>query len=110
MVERRLTALEGTQVERLELLLSVARDLTSILDLDRLLNRVGNLLQEVIPYEHFSIFLYDTENQELVWRIGIGYSEESRRWLQRFSVNKGLVRKGGAYAFAGSLERRLART
>ena len=55
MVERRLTALEGTQIERLELLLSVARDLTSILDLDRLLNRVGNLLQEVIPYEHFSI-------------------------------------------------------
>ncbi len=91
MVERRLTALEGTQVERLELLLSVARDLTSILDLDRLLNRVGNLLQEVIPYEHFSIFLYDKEHQELVWRIGIGYSEESRRWLQRFSVNKGLV-------------------
>jgi sigma-B regulation protein RsbU (phosphoserine phosphatase) len=86
-----MTALEGTRVERLEILLSVARDLTSILDLDRLLNRVGNLLQEVIPYEHFSIFLYDKEREELVWRIGIGYSEESRRWLERFSVSKGLV-------------------
>jgi sigma-B regulation protein RsbU (phosphoserine phosphatase) len=90
-MERRATALDGSQVERLELLLSVARDLTSILDLDRLLNDVGHLLQTVIPYEHFSIFLYDKEREELIWRIGIGYSDESRRWLQRFPVTKGLV-------------------
>ncbi len=89
--ERRMPTVQGLQVERLELLLSVARDLSSILDLDRLLNRVGHLLQDVVPYEHFSIFLYDREREDLTWRVGIGYSEESRRWLQRIPVTKGLV-------------------
>src|SRR3972149_6611414 len=90
-MEKRVVTVEGLQIERLELLLSVARDLASILELDRLLNRVGHLLRDVIPYEHFSIFLYDREREELTWRIGIGYSEESRRWLQRIPVTKGLV-------------------
>src|SRR3989304_5727473 len=90
-MEKRVVTVEGLQIERLELLLSVARDLASILELDRLLNRVGHLLRDVIPYEHFSIFLYDREREELTWRIGIGYSEESRRWLQRIPVTKGLA-------------------
>src|SRR3990172_12821542 len=90
-MEKRVVTVEGLQIERLELLLSVARDLASILGLDRLLNRVGHLLRDVIPYEHFSLFLYDREREELTWRVGVGYSEESRRWLQRIPVAKGLV-------------------
>lgn len=88
---RRPPLVDGLRVERLALLLSVARDLTSILDLDRLLNQVGHLLLDIVPYEHFSLFLYDREREELTWRVGIGYSEESRRWLQRIPVTKGLV-------------------
>jgi sigma-B regulation protein RsbU (phosphoserine phosphatase) len=82
---------DGLRVERLALLLSVARDLSSILDLDHLLNEVGRLLRDIVPYEHFSLFLYDREREELTWRVGIGYSEESRRWLHRIPVAKGLV-------------------
>ena len=88
---RRPPLVDGLRVERLALLLSVARDLTSILDLDRLLDQVGHLLRDIVPYEHFSLFLYDRERQELTWRVGVGYSEESRRWLQCIPVTKGLV-------------------
>jgi len=84
---------EVSQVERLELLLSVAQDINSILDLDRLLNRIGQLLHKVIPYEHFGIFLHEEASQELVWKFGIGYSEDSRRRLERFPVSRGLVGK-----------------
>jgi len=89
--QRRVPLVEGLRVERLALLLSVARDLSSILDLDRLLNEVSRLLQDIVPFEHFSLFLYDKERKELTWRVGIGYADESRRWLQRIPVTKGLV-------------------
>jgi sigma-B regulation protein RsbU (phosphoserine phosphatase) len=81
----------GTRVERLELLLTVAKELSSILDLDQLLKRVSSLIKGVIPYEHFAIFLYDEASKELIWECGIGYSSEARQRLERFSVNQGLV-------------------
>ena len=80
-----------SRLEHQELLLSVARDINSILDLDRQLERVGALIKDVIPYEHFAIFLYDEKHQELIWAYGIGYSEESRERLDRFPVKRGLV-------------------
>jgi len=78
-------------IEHQELLLSVAKDINSILDLDKLLERVGALIKEVIPYEHFAIFLYDKKHQELIWAYGIGYSEKSRERLERFPITRGLV-------------------
>lgn len=88
-----ISPLDGLRLERLELLLSVAQDLTSILDLDKLLGRAGHLLQGFAPHDHFAIFLYDREHEELIWKVGIGYTEESRRRLERFPVSRGLVGK-----------------
>ncbi len=90
-VNERAKTLSGSRVARLELLISVAENVTSILDLDRLLKEVGTLIKEVIPYEHFAIFLYDEERRELIWKFGVGYTEDSRRNLERFSINRGLV-------------------
>jgi sigma-B regulation protein RsbU (phosphoserine phosphatase) len=81
----------GERVERLELLLSVARELSSILDLDLLLERVSSLIKGVIPYEHFAIFLYDEHSRELTWEFGIGYSGEARQRLERIPITWGLV-------------------
>jgi sigma-B regulation protein RsbU (phosphoserine phosphatase) len=83
--------LGASRVEKYQVLLSVAQELTSILDLDRLLNRVGHLIQEVLPHELFAILLYDEERQELVWKAGIGYSDESFERVHRFPVTQGLV-------------------
>jgi len=91
--EQRAGPPEVSEVERLELLLSVAREISSILDLEQLLTRIGPLLQRVIPHEHFGIFLYDEAGQELVWKFGTGYSEDARRRLGRFPVSRGLVGK-----------------
>ena len=51
--------------ERQALLLSIAKDINSILDLDELLEHVASLVREVIPYHHFAIFLHDPNKKEL---------------------------------------------
>ena len=84
-------ATHATRIERLELLLTVAKELTSILDLDLLLKRVSSLIKGVIPYEHFALLLYDEDSKELIWEFGIGYSSEARQRLERISVSRGLV-------------------
>jgi sigma-B regulation protein RsbU (phosphoserine phosphatase) len=83
--------IERNLIEKYQVLLSVAQELTSILDLDLLLGRVGHLLQEVIPHELFAILLYDEKREELVWKAGLGYSEESQAKVARFPVTQGLV-------------------
>jgi sigma-B regulation protein RsbU (phosphoserine phosphatase) len=80
-----------SHVEHLELLLSIAQDINSILDLDQLLKHVASLVKQVIPYHHFAIFLYDPDKLELSWEFGIGYSEEARQRLERFPTSRGLV-------------------
>ena len=90
-MEDRTRVLSRSRVARLELLISVAEHVTSILDLDRLLTEVGNLIKDVIPYRHFAIFLYDDERKELIWKFGIGYSDASREKLARFPIGRGLV-------------------
>jgi len=80
-----------SQVERYELLLSIAKDINSILDIDQLLEHVATLVKQVIPYNHFAIFLHDPDKKVLSWEFGIGYSEEARRRLDAFPTTRGLV-------------------
>ena len=62
------------QAQALEVLNEISVELTSILDLDKLFERIGLLLRRLIDYQMFSIMLIDERRQRLVtryrWRFG----------------------------------------
>ncbi len=63
------------QANNLALLNEISRDLTSILDLDQLLKRIGDLLLKIIDYQMFSILLLDEDKQKLVHRFSVRFKE-----------------------------------
>jgi sigma-B regulation protein RsbU (phosphoserine phosphatase) len=63
------------QANTLALLNEISRDLTSILNLDQLLQRIGDLLRKVIDYQMFSILLLDDSKQKLVHRFAVRFKE-----------------------------------
>jgi len=63
------------QANTLALLNEISRELTSILDLDQLLKRVGDLLLELMDYQMFSILLLDDTKQKLVHRFSVRFKE-----------------------------------
>jgi phosphoserine phosphatase RsbU/P len=63
------------QADTLALLTEISHELTSILNVDQLLKRVGELLQRVIDYQMFSILLLDEDRQKLVHRFSVRFKE-----------------------------------
>jgi phosphoserine phosphatase RsbU/P len=78
------------QAETLTVLNEIATELTSILDVDPLLAKVGQLLRRLIDYQMFSIMLLDDKGKELITRYAwrFGYAQAPMR---RISVASGLV-------------------
>lgn len=78
------------QAETLAVLNEISTELTSILDLDPLLAKVGQLLRRLIDYQMFSIMLLDDEGNTLVtryaWRFGYAHPP-----MRRIPVTSGLV-------------------
>lgn len=79
------------KLEAEQLLNEVSVELSSILDLDRLLGRIAQIMRQFIDYELFAILLADQERQEFIWKTSVGYSEDSYRELQRLSIHEGVV-------------------
>jgi len=63
------------QANNLALLNEISRDLSSILNLDQLLKRIGDLLLKMIDYQMFSILLLDESKQTLVHRFSVRFKE-----------------------------------
>jgi phosphoserine phosphatase RsbU/P len=63
------------QARTLVLLNEIARELTSILNLDELLKRVAELLSRLIDYQMFSILLLDSNDQKLQHRFSLRFKE-----------------------------------
>ena len=63
------------QAKTLILLNEISRELTSILDLDQLLRRIGDLLTRVIDYQMFSILLVDDSGKKLQHRFSLRFNE-----------------------------------
>jgi sigma-B regulation protein RsbU (phosphoserine phosphatase) len=78
------------QANTLALLTEISRELTSILNLDQLLKRIGELLQKVIDYQIFSILLLDEEKQKLVHRFSVRFKENVQMKLD-IPLGRGLV-------------------
>jgi sigma-B regulation protein RsbU (phosphoserine phosphatase) len=78
------------QAQTLSVLNEVAVELTSILDLDPLLERVGQLLRRLIDYQMFTIMLLDEKGETLItryaWRFGHTHAPK-----RRISISNGLV-------------------
>jgi sigma-B regulation protein RsbU (phosphoserine phosphatase) len=78
-------------LQAMQLLNEVSVELVSILDLDKLLDKIAQIARRFIDYELFAILLVDEDAQELVWKTSVGYSEESRRELGRLSLHEGVI-------------------
>ncbi len=86
----RLYARVSRQAQTLTVLNEISMELTSILDLDPLLERVGQLLRRLIDYQMFTIMLLDARGDILITRYAwrFGYAHAPRR---RIPITSGLV-------------------
>ncbi len=65
-----------TKQARILLLLNeIARELTSILNLDELLGRIAELVRRLIDYQMFSILLLDSSGEKLQHRFSLRFNE-----------------------------------
>jgi phosphoserine phosphatase RsbU/P len=65
-----------TKQARILLLLNeIARELTSILNLDELLGRIAELVRRLIDYQMFSILLLDSTGEKLQHRFSLRFNE-----------------------------------
>jgi sigma-B regulation protein RsbU (phosphoserine phosphatase) len=78
------------QAQTLTVLNEISRELTSILNLDQLLKRIGELLTRVIEYQMFSILLLDEQRGVLVHRFSVRYQEKIHL-KHDIPVGRGLV-------------------
>ncbi len=86
----RLYSRVARQAQTLEVLNEIAVELASILDLNPLLERVGQLLRRLIDYQMFSIMLLDEKGETLItryaWRFGYAHAP-----MRRIPTSEGLV-------------------
>src|SRR6478752_6552942 len=78
------------QAKTLLLLNEIARELTSILNLDELLKRVGELLSRLIDFQMFSIMLLDPAGETLQHRFSLRF-QENIHLKNDIPVSKGIV-------------------
>jgi phosphoserine phosphatase RsbU/P len=72
----RLYTRASRQARLLAVLNEISREITSILDLDKLFQRIGELLNRVIDYQMFSILLLDASGQRLAHRFSLRFNEK----------------------------------
>ena len=78
------------QAQTLAVLNEISRELTSILDLDCLLQRVGELLHKLIDYHMFGVLLVDDSGQNLVHRFAVRF-DKNVQIKDVMPLGKGLV-------------------
>jgi phosphoserine phosphatase RsbU/P len=78
------------QARLLTLLNEIARELSSILNLDELLGRIAELLRKLIDYQMFSILLLDASGETLQNRFSVRFKENVHT-KQEIPLGRGLV-------------------
>jgi sigma-B regulation protein RsbU (phosphoserine phosphatase) len=80
-----------TRQARILLLLNeIARELSSILNLDELFGRIADLLRKLIDYQMFSILLLDSSGEKLQHRFSLRFNENVHM-KQEIPLGRGLV-------------------
>jgi phosphoserine phosphatase RsbU/P len=78
------------QAKTLMLLNEIARELTSILNVDKLLKRIGELLTRLIDYQMFSILLLDAAGETLQHRFSLPFQQNIQP-KNDIPIGKGVV-------------------
>jgi len=72
-------------------LIEIGHEITSILDLDRLLNHIAPMLDRIINYEFLLVGLIDETREEFVWHVEDGYGAQKRERASRTKASQGVV-------------------
>ena len=72
-------------------LIEIGHEITSILDLDRLLDHIAPMLDRLISYEFLLVGLVDDNRHEFVWHIEEGYRAPKRDHARRTPLTQGVV-------------------
>lgn len=72
-------------------LIEIGHEITSILDLDRLLDHIAPMLDRLINYEFLLVGLVDEVHYEFVWHIEEGYKAPKRERERRTPLAQGVV-------------------
>jgi sigma-B regulation protein RsbU (phosphoserine phosphatase) len=86
-----------TAIEALSTLFALGREVTSVLDLGELLQKIPQIIGRITKFQAFAVYLLDGRGEELTIAYSVGYPEEVARTL-RLRVGQGLV--GAAVAEA----------
>ena len=79
-----------TDTELLSTLFELGREVTSVLDLGDLLEKIPQLIARLTQFSAFSVYLLDQKRQELTVAYSVGYPEGVARTL-RLQVGQGVV-------------------
>src|SRR5262245_35643218 len=71
-------------------LIEINHEITSILDLDELLQKIAELTNLIVPFVVFAIFLVDDDKQELYLWCAIGYPPDVVKNL-RVEIGNGVT-------------------
>jgi len=77
-------------LEALTALFALGREVTSVLDLEELLQKIPELISRITKFKAFAVYLLDEKHNELTVAYSVGYPAEVARTL-RMKVGEGLV-------------------
>jgi phosphoserine phosphatase RsbU/P len=86
-----------TAIEALSTLFALGREVTSVLDLDELLQKIPQLIARLTKFQAFAVYLLDPRGEELTIAYSVGYPEDVARTL-RLKIGHGLVGAAAADA------------
>ena len=78
------------QAQTLTVLHEISREITSILDPDDLLERIGILLKRVIDFQMFTILLWNDSTDQLEHRFSTRYGERIKR-VRNVALGQGII-------------------
>lgn len=85
----------ASDAELLASLSELAREVSSVLDLDALLEKIPNLISRLTQFSVFSVYLLDKKREELSIAYAVGYPEEI---VKHFTIRVGQGTVGRAVA------------
>ncbi|HMJ83266.1 MAG TPA: GAF domain-containing protein, partial [Vicinamibacterales bacterium] len=71
-------------------LFELGREITAVLDLPELLQKIPQLIARITKFQAFAVYLLDPKREELSIAYSVGYPDEMARTL-RVKVGRGLV-------------------
>ena len=77
-------------LEALTALFALGREVTSVLDLEELLQKIPELISRITNFKAFAVYLLDEKHHELTVAYSVGYPAEVARTLH-LKVGQGLV-------------------